>query len=170
LAEEGEVRMRVPCAGPRNDFSVGASTLDALGLTPQDGPIVQAALQRSNARSWGVVGPLCSQALGDAKVERLGLQACMAILQELAEQQNNAAYSESVRQVAEIEAGMRPMPGPNDTVPPIERAYLALANESQALLGDLTQTLGPDDAQRFVYGDKGCWWDTGHGVGPREAQ
>jgi hypothetical protein len=168
LAAEGEVRMRVPCAGDRNDFTVSASDLNALGLAPQDAPVIQAALQRSNSRAWGVVGPLCSQALGDANVERLGLPACMAILQELAEQKDHAAYNEAVHRVAEIEAGILPAPGPNDSVPPIERAYLALANEAGLLTDDLKQTLGPDDARRFVYGDKGCWWNSSHGVGPRD--
>ena len=29
---------------------------------------------------------------------------------------------------------------------------------------------GPDDAQRVVYGDQGCWWNSSHGVGPRGGQ
>jgi ferric-dicitrate binding protein FerR (iron transport regulator) len=170
LAKEGEVRIRVPCAGPRNDFSVSPGNLRKLGLAPQDAPVIQAALQQSNARTWGVIRPLCSQALGDANVDRIGQTACVAVLQQLAEQQDNAAYTEAVRQVAEIEAGTRPVPGPGDSVLPIERAYLALAGESRTLQADLTQSLGPDDARRFAFGDEGCWWNSSHGVGPRDGE
>jgi hypothetical protein len=169
LAKEGEVRMRVPCAGSRGDFSVSPGDLNKLGLAPQDAPIIQSALQQSNARSWGIIKPLCSEALGGANVDRIGQTACVAVLQQLDEQQNNDAYTEGVRQVAEIEAGMRPPPGPSDNLMPSARAYLALANESRTIQSDLTKALGPDDASRFVYGDQGgCWWNSSHGVGPRD--
>jgi len=165
LAKEGDVRMRVPCAGKTNDFMPSATTLNKLGLAPQDASIIQQALQASNARSWAVVQPLCSQALGGVDVQRLGIQACVSILQQLASQQNT--YDEAVRQVAEIRAGMRAAPGPNDNVPPIERAYLALSSESQNIVSDLSQSLGPEDARRVVFADEGCWWNSEHGVGPR---
>jgi hypothetical protein len=167
LAQDGEVRMRVPCAGSKGDYSVTPSDLNKLGLAPGDGAPIQAALQASHARTWGIIKPLCSQALGDANVDRIGQSACVAVLQQLAEQQNNDAYTEAVREVAEIEAGLRPAPGAGDAVMPIERAYLALAGESRILQADLTKSIGPDDAQRFVYGDQGCWWNSSHGVGPR---
>lgn len=167
LAKEGEVRMRVPCAGSKGDFSVSPDTLNKLGLAPQDAPILQAALQASHARTWAVIKPLCSQALGNVDVERIGQSACTAVLQQLDEAQNSDAYQEAVRQVAEIEAGLRPAPGPSDSVMPTEQAYLALANETRNIQADLTRSLGPDDAQRFVYGDQGCWWNSSHGVGPR---
>ena len=50
---------------------------------------------------------------------------------------------------------------------PLVTAYLALARETQTMQDDLTQSLGPDDARRAVYGDQGCWWNSSHGVGPR---
>ena len=127
----------------------------------------KAALQASHARTWAIIKPLCSQALGNADVERIGQQACVSVLTQLDSQQNNDAYSEAVRQVAEIEAGQRPLPGPNDSVMPTEQAYLALANETRMIQSDLTQSIGPDDAHRFVFGDQGCWWNSSHGVGPR---
>jgi len=167
LAKEGEVRMRVPCGGPKGDYSVTPGDLNKLGLAPQDAPMIQAALKQSNARSWGVIRPLCSAALGDANVDRIGQSACVAVLAQLDQSQNNDAYTEAVRQVAEIEAGQRPPPGPGDSVMAIERAYLALAGETRNIQSDLAQSIGPDDAHRFVYGDQGCWWNSSHGVGPR---
>jgi len=167
LAKEGEVRMRVPCAGSKGDFTVSADNLNKDGLAPQDAPIVQAALQASHARTWAIIKPLCSQALGNADVERIGQQACVSVLTQLDEQTNNQAYEEAVRSVAEIEAGQRPGPGPSDSVMSTERAYLALANETKNIQADLTQSLGPDAARSFVYGDQGCWWNSSHGVGPR---
>ena len=96
LAKEGEVRMRVPCAGSRGDFSVSPDNLNKDGLAPQDAPIVQAALQASHARTWAIIKPLCSQALGNADVEKIGQQACVSILTQLDEQTNNQAYEEAV--------------------------------------------------------------------------
>ena len=128
-------------------------------------PIIQQALQASNARAWAVVQPLCSQALGGIDVQRLGIQACMSILQQT--ESTKGTYDEAVRQVAEIQAGMRAAPGPSDNVSPIERAYLALTSESQNIEHDLSQSLGPEDAKRIVFADEGCWWNSAHGVGPR---
>jgi hypothetical protein len=170
LARKGEVRMRVPCAGPRGDYALAEKDLNKLGLAPQDGPIVQAALQRSHARTWGIIQPLCSQALGGADVSRIGQQACVSILMDQAGARNPGAYDEDVREVAEILAGTRAAPRPGEAVDPLVQAYLALARESQSVQGDLAKSLGPDDARRVVFGDQGCWWNSGHGVGPREPE
>jgi ferric-dicitrate binding protein FerR (iron transport regulator) len=168
LAKQGELRMRVPCSGPRNDFSYTPSNLNKLGLAPQDAPIIQQALQRSQTRTWGTVEPLCSQALNGADVSKIGLQACMSVLGEMTRTQSNATYDEDVRQVTEIMAGMRAAPGPGSAADPLVRAYLAMASESKNVEDDLAKSLGPDDAKRVVYGDSGCWWNSSHGVGPRD--
>jgi ferric-dicitrate binding protein FerR (iron transport regulator) len=170
LAKQGEVRLRIPCSGPRNDFSYTPENLNRLGLAPQDAPIVQQALQRSNSRTWGAVEPLCSKALGGADVSHIGLQACMSVLGEMARMQNSAAYDEDVRQVSEIMAGLRPAPAPGSAADPLLRAYLALASESTNIESDLSQSMGPGDASRVVFGDSGCWWNSSHGVGPRDGQ
>lgn len=168
LAKEGDVKMRTPCPGPRGDYSVSAETLDKLGLAPQDGPILQAAYQASHARTWGVIEPLCSQALGGADVSRVGQQACVSILMNIASQQSPGGYDEDVRQVAEILAGERPPPAPGAQVDPLMTAYLALARETTNIQSDLTQSIGPDDAKRAVFAEQGCWWNSEHGVGPRK--
>jgi ferric-dicitrate binding protein FerR (iron transport regulator) len=170
LAKEGEVRMRVPCGGPKGDYSLSAGDLNKLGLAPQDAPILQAAFQKSHDRTWGVVGPLCSQALGGIDVSHIGQQACVSILMNIASEKDGSQYNEDVREVAEILAGTRPPPPPGTAVDPLMTAYLALAQETTNIQGDLTQSLGPDDARRAVFGDHGCWWNSSHGVGPRDPQ
>jgi hypothetical protein len=168
LAKEGDVRMRVPCTGPRGDYSVSADTLQSLGLAPQDGPILQAAYQASHARTWAVIQPLCSQALGGTDVSRIGQQACVSILMSIASQQSPGGYDEDVRQVAEILAGERPAPAPGAQVDPLMTAYLALAHETTNIQNELAQSMGPDDAKRAVFAEQGCWWNSEHGVGPRK--
>jgi hypothetical protein len=165
LAKQGKLPTRTPCPGPSNDFSYSAGNLNALGLAPQDGPIIQALLKRSDARTWGIIKPLCAKALPGANVDDLGQNSCINILQAFDHDED-----ERVRQTTEIMAGLRPMPGPNDDVPPLERAFLALASESKNVEADLAQQLGPDAAKAIVYSDEGCWSRGVWTVPPREPQ
>jgi hypothetical protein len=169
LAQKGEVRVRVPCDGPNHDFSYSPANLNKLGLAPQDGPAIQAALQRSRARTWATIKPLCSQALAGANVDKLGEHNCMTILQAFAGQ-NGLPEDEVVRQTAEIEAGLRPTPGPSDDIAPYERALLAEVGEANSIEADLAQQLGPDDAKRVFDSSEGCWSNGTIGVGPRDQQ
>lgn len=167
LAQKGEVRMRTVC-GHGKDVALSDKELNKLGLAPQDGPVVQAAFQRSQNRVWSVIKPLCAQALGGgADVDRIGQGTCVSIISGLAQSQDSQRYDEDVREVAEILARTRPAPGPNDNVDPVVRTYLALASESNNLESDLAQSLGPDDAKRIAYSDEGCWNNSVFSVGPR---
>jgi hypothetical protein len=170
LAKDGNLPTRNPCAGKNNDFSYTPGDLNALGLAPQDGAAIQAALKRSDARVWGVIGPLCAKAVPGANVDEIGQRGCENILQAFAPKSGPSSSAESVRQTAEIEAGLRPMPGPSDNVPPLERALLALAGESKNVENDLAQEFGPDEAKAIVYGKVGCWNNSSWGVGPRDPQ
>jgi hypothetical protein len=167
LAKNGELRIRLPCDDPKHEFGYSPKDLNKLGLPAQDGPILQAAMQRSYARAWGVVQPLCSQALGGVDVSRIGVQACMSILGQMTQQKGGGAYDEDLREVAEILAGERPAPKPGDAVDPLLTADLALARESQNIVSDLSASLGPDDARRVVFSEVGCWSNTTQNVGPR---
>lgn len=167
LARKGEVRMRVPCAGPSGDYSLSPGTLNKLGLAPQDGPLVQQAYQKSHQRTWGVIEPLCSKALGGVDVSKIGQQACVSILMDQAAAQDSARADEDTRQVAEILAGLRPPPTAAQPGDPLLQAYLALARETQNMQNDLAQSIGPADASRVVFAEQGCWWNSSHGVGPR---
>jgi len=170
LAEKGTVRSRTPCPDP-STFNFTAKELGKMGLPPQDGPIIAKALAASYARTWGVIRSLCAQALGGATdvADRVGESACVSIVWGIASQKDRAAVEEATRQVAEIQAGERPAPGPNDAVNPVERMYLALSSESKNIVNDLTPSLGPDDARRVVYDDSsaGCWNNHSSNVGPR---
>jgi hypothetical protein len=169
LAKEGKLPTHLPCPGPNDDFSYTPGNLNALGLAPQDGPIIQAAMKRSGDRTWGVIKPLCAQALPGADVGELGPQSCLSILQAFAPHNGPTSLAEQVRQTAEIEAGLLPAPGPNNNVPPMERALIAMAGESKTLESDLAQQLGPDVAKSIVYGgSEGCWSDGVWQVGPRD--
>jgi hypothetical protein len=167
LAKKGEVRARIPCAGTNGDYQWSPKDLNKLGLAPQDGPLLQQAFKRSHDRTWGVIQPLCSQALGGADVSKIGQQACESVLMNLANENDSGAADEDIRQVAEILAGMRPPPGPDSKADPLLVSLLALASESRSIQSDLAKSIGPDDAQRVVFGDVGCWWNSSHGVGPR---
>jgi hypothetical protein len=168
LAKQGKLPTRTPCSGSGNDSTYTPDNLNALGLAPQDGPTLQAAIKRSQDRTWGVIEPLCAKALPGANVGELGQSACMNILQAFTPHTGATSFAEQVRQTSEIEAGMRPMPGPNEDVPPMERALIALAGESKTLEGDLAQQFGPDEAKNILYGSEGCWSDSVWTVGPRK--
>jgi hypothetical protein len=169
LAKNGRLRIRVPCGDPKGDYSYSAKDLNKLGLPPQDGPILQAAVQRSYARAWGVVQPLCSQALGGVDVSRLNVQACISILSSMTQQKGNGLYDEDIHQVGEILAGERPAPGRGDPVDPLLAADLALARESQNIVSDLSASLGPDEARRVAFSEVGSWCNSEEDVGPRSA-
>jgi ferric-dicitrate binding protein FerR (iron transport regulator) len=166
LAKEGELRTRVPCNGPQGDFSYSPKTLDKLGLAAQDGPVLQQALQASNARTWGVIQPLCSQALGGIDVTKIGQTPCLNIIMDMASAKSHQAYDADMRQVTEIMAGMRPPPAPGAQVDPLVAAELAMASESQNLVNDLAKSLGPEEAKHVVFADQGCWHNSGHGFSP----
>ena len=90
----------------------------------------------------------------------------MSILADMLRTKSNAQYEADLRQVAEIMAGVLPAPAPGAQVDPFLSAELALASESQNVVNDLAQSLGPDAARSVVFADQGCWWNSGHGFSP----
>jgi FecR protein len=170
LAKEGQVKARYPCQPRPGDY--GPKALDKMGLKPDDGKIINAAFDASAKRRWAVIRPLCAQALGGAVdvADKVGEGACIAIVQTISAQKDRSAADEGVRLAAEVRAGLRPMPGPDEAINPVERMMIALTGESKAVETDLAKSLGPDDANRIVFGDtEGCWKNNGWGVGPRAA-
>ncbi len=170
LAKNGQVRARVPCKGPKGwDYS--ADSLAKLGVPPQDGPLVSRAMEASNKRTWAVMRPLCADAIGGADLaDRLGPMTCRTLIFDFASQKDGDAASEAMRQVAEIRAGERAMPGPNDPMNPVMKMMLALTAETKIIEADLAQSIGPDDAHRIVFAEEGCWNNGGWGVGPRKKE
>jgi FecR protein len=170
LAKQGQVKARYPCEPHQGDY--GPKALDKMGLKPDDGKTITAAFGASQKRRWAVIRPLCAQALGGATdvADKVGESACIAIVQTMAAQKDSAATDEGTRLAAEVRAGLRPMPAPDEAINPVERMMIALSGESKTVEADLTKSLGPDDAKRIVFGDtEGCWKNNGWSVGPRAA-
>lgn len=66
------------------------------------------------------------------------------------------AASAANTQVAEIRAGLRPEPGPNEKVNPMVKMFLALTGANKAFEADLAKALGPEEAHRLAYSDELC--------------
>ncbi len=168
LAKQGQVKARYPCEPKPGDY--GPKALDKMGLRPEDGKTITSAFAASQKRRWAVIRPLCAQALGGALdvADKIGEGACIAVVQTIANQKDSAGADEGIRRAAEIRAGLRPMPGPDEQINSVERMMLALTGEAKTIEGELTKSLGPDDAKRVIFGDdEGCWKNNGWGVGPR---
>jgi hypothetical protein len=102
---------------------------------------------------------------GDAKLaDRLGPMACQSLVQEGA-RQNGEDFDEEIREVSEIRAGLRSVPADGGGV--VMKLWLALTGEAPALQQDLSRSIGPEDARRFLYGSSGCWNVGKWASGPR---
>ncbi len=155
LAAKGTVRIRMPCLA-KDPWSPTADELQKMGLAPSDGPAVHEAYVKANQRIWADMRPLCAAALGgDAQVaDRLGVNVCMNVVQD------TAGVDGSARRVAEMRAGLRPLPGAGDTVDGPTRMMLDLTHEQQVFEADLASSFGPDEAHRILYGGSGgCFND-----------
>jgi hypothetical protein len=166
LAKEGRVVARMPCGNP-DDWNVSPKTLDALGLPASDAQPIHDALQQSAARIWATVRPLCVQALaGDAAIaDKLGVTTCEQIIRQFAQQSENTA--EETRLVAEVHAGLVPMPTDPKVLGTYGSMMYAMSSESQAIAQQLSQSIGPAAAHDFVFGDQGNWCNSSWGAGPR---
>jgi ferric-dicitrate binding protein FerR (iron transport regulator) len=169
LAKDGTVRARYPCLRPNpKEGGVSPDSLQKAGLKPEDGPIIQKAYDASRARIWATIRPLCVSAMqGDEKMaDKLGPSTCESLVRDVAAA-NGTDVGEDMRAVAEIRAGMRAVPA--DGGDPVVKMMMALTGETTAVVSDLTQSLGPEDAKRLVYGEDGpgCWNNSQWGVGPR---
>jgi hypothetical protein len=165
MAKEGKVVSRTPCASP----AAWMPTPDQLakdGLAPTDAQAIHDARAQSYGRVWGVIRPLCVQALqGDAKVaDKLGPVTCSSLVSDVS-RSNGEDTAEELRAVAEMRAGMRPYD------PSALGSYGQIlweeSGETQAMEQQLAQAIGPADAHAFVYGDEGCWSNSSNSVGPR---
>lgn len=156
LAKEGTVKYRVPCSQSQ-EWKPKPETLTKLGVSPGDVATLRDAYAKSNVRVWAQVKPLCIQAVGSAELaEKLGTSNCTHVIFTVAQGLDREAANEAQRIVGEIRAGLRPMPGPNDQVNPVERLFLALTGENKVFEGDLTQSVGPDEAHRLAFADGLC--------------
>ncbi|HEY2513184.1 MAG TPA: FecR domain-containing protein [Polyangiaceae bacterium] len=164
LAKEGRVVARAACPRP-DEWDVKPSVLNKLGLAPEDAQPIHDALKRSADRTWGVVRGLCTTALGGSAelADKLGEATCFTLVADLAQQKENT--SEETHLVAEIHAGLKPMDPA--ALGSYGQMIYAMSGEAKAIEADLAQSIGPEDARRFTYGDGGNWCNNSWGVGPR---
>jgi hypothetical protein len=169
LAAKGEVHSRMPCLSPdANGGSVSDGTLAADGLPASEAAPINAAVAQSTSQFWGTLQPLCAQALGGKSdiAQVLGPQACQSVVFEMAKK--NEDTEEEIRQVSEILAGERPMPKNPSALGVVGQLIYQESGASKALEQSLAQSIGPDDAHAFVYGEHGCWSNSSWGAGPRK--
>lgn len=169
LAKDGTVKFRMPCTESK-EWKPKPESLDKIGLAPNDTGTLKEAYAKSNQRVWAQVKPLCTTAAGSPEVaEKLGASTCTHLIVDVAQAEDRAAASEAMRAVGEIRAGLRPMPGPEEKVHPVERLFLILTGENKSFEGDLAQSFGPAEAHRIAYADGLCASTSVFGgPGPRE--
>ena len=155
LAKKGAVKYRVPCEEKEN-WTFSPEKLNKLGLAPQDGKTLRDAYERSYQRVWSQIKPLCVQAIGSAETaEKIGM-TCPFIIRDVQAAIDKEAAAEAHTQAAEIRAGLRPEPGPNDKIHPVTKMFLVLSGANKAFENDLAATLGPEEAHRLAMSDDMC--------------
>lgn len=169
LAKDGTIKSRTPCER-KPDWQPSPEQLQKIGLAPQDAPVLKDAYKHSNERLWNAIKPICAQAIGSAEIaEKLGRDTCQHVVLDVEDRRSAEAVAEAMRQVGEIRAGMRPMPGPNEQVSPVVRMFLAVTGESQLFENELAQSFGPEEAHRITFSDGMCMGrSTWGGRGPRK--
>jgi hypothetical protein len=159
MAAKGLMKYRVPCTA--EDRGPPDANLALLGLAPEDYSIVRDAFSSSVARQREALLPLCAAALGDqievAKV--LTPDACLAIIFGTAVQRGEAR-GQSARNVAAFMAGDAPRPENPSAL--VERAFLALVEESQRFEDELAESFGPDEAHDITFSDVLCFSRSSH--------
>ena len=159
LAKKGEIKYQLPCLKAEG-YKPDAEKLSKLGLAPSDAPAISEAYDKNYQRVWNNIRPLCSAALGttDAIVEKIGPTQCIHLVYELAEKDNKEAAGNAMAAAAEVRAGLRPEPGPNEKVPAVEKMFLFLTSATSLFEADLAKTFGPEDAHRMTYSENSCSW------------
>jgi hypothetical protein len=167
LAAEGTVKIQFPCDDSQT-YDVAPSSLTDIGLPASDAQPIHDALRDSSWRLWSVVQELCAQGLhGNLQLaNELGPEACRGLIEHMGHG-NGGDLEEQVRIVAEIRAGLIPMPRDPASLGVYSQLLLAQSAESQLIEQQLTKSIGPDDAKAFVYGGVGCWERVNQSVGPR---
>lgn len=158
LAKKGSLAYRVPCDGSRDGWMPPPEKLQKLGLSPDDGPVIKEAYARNAKRVWAEIGPICTAALGGNKelAEKLGTATCQHLVYDVEAALDKEAAQEAMVQVAEIRAGLRPAPGPNEKAHPVLKMFLALTGANKAFEQDLAQSFGPEEAHRLAFSPDMC--------------
>jgi hypothetical protein len=160
LAKEGVVRAKNFCF-PSTDWQPSAGDLSSLGLAPGDGSALRQAVAAASERMWQAVEPACAKLVGSSEVAaQLGSEVCGMALQKSATQ---AQVSADAQLVANIRAGVIPMPPPGE-IDGLAARMLAMTGAAPDLEKELSQSFGPDVAHAIASGDVpwgSCEWQFG---------
>jgi hypothetical protein len=170
LAKDGTIKARIPCLRDKT-WMPSPESLQKLGLAPHDSSVLQNAYKKSNERLWNVIRPICAQSIGSVEVaDKLGAGNCQHVVLDVENKKDSEAVGEAMRQVGEIRAGLRPMPGANEQVHPVVKMFLAVTGEGKLFENDLAEAWGPEEAHRIAFAEDGLCIGTSTwgGHGPRE--
>jgi len=104
-----------------------------------------------------VLRPLCVAELGNETIaDRIDRQGCEMVILESQEHRDATAKDAALRQVAEMRAGLRPLPAPGEVTHPVVEMLLALTGEQARFEAELGEALGPEDARRIAFDDEIC--------------
>ena len=165
------MKYRVPCFRESGwDFT--AKKLNDLGLAPQDGAPIKEAYRRSNERLWKELRPMCAAAIGTTLdvIDKIGPDQCPHLIYDAASRADKDAAAEAHTQVAEIRAGLRAEPGPNEKVHPVMKLFLMLTNANKVFEGDLAKSFGPEEAHRLAMSDDMCSQNSRWGGGKKASE
>jgi hypothetical protein len=164
------VKYRVPCE-QKEKWTLSPQKLNELGLAPQDAAVLRDAYERSYQRVWSQLKPLCVQAIGNADiVDKIGPSSCPHIIHDVQMAIDDDAAREAHTLAAEIRAGIRPEPGPNEKVHPVTKMFLILSNANKAFELDLAKSFGPEEAHRIAYADNMCVSSSRWGGGKKRGE
>jgi hypothetical protein len=166
LAKDGTIKYQMPCLR-KEPWTPSTDKLNALGLAPQDAVTLHNAYADSNKRVWASVKPLCAAAVGSPELaEKIGPDTCIFLILDIEREKNSGAVDAARKQVGEIRAGLRPMPGPNDRLNPVAQMFLAITGETKSFENELAQSFGPEEAHRLVYSGEMCMHQSTFGGSP----
>lgn len=155
LAKNGTVKARIPCFR-EEQWEPSPEAMNRLGLAPQDNASIKAAYKHSTDKMWSKIKPLCAQALGSAEAaEKIGPSTCQFLILDIEEGKNGDAAKDAMKMVGEVRGGVRPAPSPNDKVSPVFNMFMAVTDGIHDFEHHLAQSLGPEEAHRLAYTDKG---------------
>lgn len=158
LAKTGSIKFRTPCA-LKSGWTPTPAELNRLALAPDDGPALHDAYARTYERMWGEIRPMCASMLTPAVADRLGVNGCASAIIAIRQSEDRGSLVASMHEVAEMRAGLRPLPAPGAKIDPVTRVFLMRTGELSRLEADLARSIGPAEAHRIVFSDDVCAWD-----------
>jgi hypothetical protein len=159
----------MPCINGNAPWEPDAKAIQTLGLSPQDAAALKAAYAKSAQQVWDVLKPLCVAVVGSGEVaDKIGADNCSSLILDSDKSAGKDTHGEAVKAVAEMRAGMRPMPGPNDPVNPATKVLLTVSGSEKVFEDSLAQSVGPEEAHRLAYSDELCMSRSVHRTQPKK--